>query len=415
MKKTILVLIILHCSLLIANAQWIAQNSGTNENLYDIEFLNEKTGWAVGDAGVVIKTTDGGANWINVPNPSIQYGGLMWAIQPIDSEVVYAVAGYDFIMKTTNGGTNWDVLSGRPGSITAFKSLYFLNRDTGWFLGTNKVFRTYDGGKTLDSFYAPWFTNFDIYFKDINNGIFCSDGRVFKSVDGGENWFDTNVPVGGFFYMFGKLGVAGDSVWVVGSSSPVFRSTDFCDTWEIITPGQQIGGYCIDFINAQTGFIGRSLNNLIKTTNGGYNWYTQRTDPASLAFISSVAFANDTIGWYSCAVGRIYKTTTGGEWVTDINSFPEEMTILDYKLHQNYPNPFNPTTNIGFEIIKPGLVEIELTDISGKKIATLLKENKTAGKHEIIFSNRGLASGTYFYGLRIDGRLMSVKKMIILQ
>ena len=273
MKKTIFILFFLHCLFLNTNAQWIQQNSSTDQNLYDIEFLNEKTGWAVGDAGVVIKTTDGGANWINVPNPSIQYGGLMWAIQPIDSEVVYAVAGYDFIMKTTNGGSNWDVLSGVNGSISGYNGLYFLNRDTGWFLGSGnyKILRTYDGGKTLDSFYAPWFTNFDIYFKDINNGIFCSDGRVFKSVDGGENWFDTNVPVGGSFYMFGKLGVAGDSVWVVGSSSPVFRSTDFCDSWEIITPGQQVGGYCIDFINAQTGFIGRSLNNLIKTTNGGYN------------------------------------------------------------------------------------------------------------------------------------------------
>ena len=415
MKKTILVLIILHCSLLIANAQWIAQNSGTNENLYDIEFLNEKTGWAVGDAGVVIKTTDGGANWINIPNPSIQYGGLMWAIQPIDSEVVYAVAGYDFIMKTTNGGITWDVLSGVNGSISGYNGLYFLNRDTGWFLGSGnyKILRTFDGGKTLDSFYIPWFTNFDIYFKDINTGIFCGSGRMFKSTDKGENWFDTNVPVGGSFPMFRKLGVFGNSVWLGGGNPKIYKSTNLGDDWFI--SDSSLGAVSLEFLNDNTGFIGGGLNALYKTTNGGYNFYRQKTDTTSLAFISSIAFVNELTGWYSCAVGRIYKTTTGGEWITDINSFPEEMTILDYKLHQNYPNPFNPTTNIGFEIIKPGLVEIELTDISGKKIATLLKENKTAGKHEIIFSNRGLASGTYFYGLRIDGRLMSVKKMIILQ
>ncbi|MBK9226643.1 MAG: hypothetical protein IPL67_06215 [Ignavibacteria bacterium] len=45
--------------------------------------------------GVVIKTTNGGNTWVNIPNPSAQYGGLMWSIQPVDSEVVYAVAGYD--------------------------------------------------------------------------------------------------------------------------------------------------------------------------------------------------------------------------------------------------------------------------------------------------------------------------------
>lgn len=106
MKKLFRFFILINIISLQAGAQWIAQNSGTNQNLYDIEFLNDRIGWAVGDAGVVIKTTNGGADWINVPNPSIQYGGLMWDIHPVDSEVVYAVAGYDFIMKTSNGGNN---------------------------------------------------------------------------------------------------------------------------------------------------------------------------------------------------------------------------------------------------------------------------------------------------------------------
>ena len=413
MKKIILILLIVHCSLLIANAQWIAQNSGTDQNLYDIEFLNDKTGWAVGDAGVVIKTTDGGDIWINVPNPSIQYGGLMWSIQPIDSEVVYAVAGYDFIMKTTNGGINWDVLSGRPGSITAFHSLYFMNRDTGWFLGTNKVFRTFDGGNTLDSFYAPWFTNTDIYFKDINTGIFCGTGRMFKSTDGGENWFDTNVPVGGSFPMFDKLGVFGNSVWLGGGNPKIYKSTNLGDDWFI--SDSSLGAVSLEFLNDNTGFIGGGLNALYKTTNGGYNFYRQKTDTTSLAFISSIAFVNELTGWYSCAVGRIYKTTNGGEWVTNIYSSVEEMGKLEYSLYQNYPNPFNPTTNIGFEILQPGLVEIELIDLSGKKIGNLLNENKSPGKYYITFSSRGLSSGTYFYSLKVNGKLMNVKKMIILK
>ena len=159
--------------------------------------------------------------------------------------------------------------------------------------------------------------------------------------------------------MFRKLGISKNNVWVVGSSSPVFRSTDFCETWEIITPGQQIGGYTIDFVNDNTGYIGRSLNNLIKTTNGGYNWYQQQTDPNSLAFISSTAFANDTIGWYSCAVGRIYKTTTGGQWITNISSIDEEQPY-DFSLDQNFPNPFNAQTKISFNIINRGNYILDL-------------------------------------------------------
>jgi photosystem II stability/assembly factor-like uncharacterized protein len=325
MKKIIYLFFLISIISHQADAQWIAQNSGTNQNLYDIEFLNDQTGWAVGDAGVVIKTTNGGNTWVNIPNPSVQYGGLMWDIHPVDSEVVYAVAGYDFIMKTSNGGDNWSILSGRLMSGTAFKSVYFLNRDTGWFLGTNKVFRTFNGGVTLDSFYAPWFTNFEIHFKDVNTGVFCGTGRVFKSTDQGETWFDTNVPVGTYFYMFRKFSTYGNSVWISGNTSPVYRSTDYCETWEIMTPGRQIGGYSISFVNDNTGYVGRSLNNLLKTTDGGYNWYQQQTDPNSQAFISSISFSNDTNGWYSCAIGRIYKTTTGGQWITNVSQISNEM------------------------------------------------------------------------------------------
>jgi photosystem II stability/assembly factor-like uncharacterized protein len=318
MKKMILILLITHCSLFIAKAQWIAQNSGTNENLYDIEFLNDKTGWAVGDAGVVIKTTDGGANWINIPNPSPQLNPNLWSVAPIDSNIVYITSGKDLIIKTTNGGLNWDILNYCPDCNSATTGLYFLNKDTGWFLGTNKVFRTYDGGKTLDSFYTPWFTNFDIYFKDINTGIFCGTGRVFKTTDGGINWYNTNVPIGGTFYMFRKLAIADDFVWV--ADGIVYRSTNFCETWEVPDSMASVSGSAINFINKDTGFAGGGGNRLYKTINGGFNWIRQRTDSSSFAFISSIDFVNDIVGWYSCGSGRIYKTTTGGQTLVNISS-----------------------------------------------------------------------------------------------
>lgn len=411
--KIILLFLIVHCSFQFVTAQWIAQNSGTNENLYDIEFLNDKTGWAVGDAGVVIKTTNGGTNWLNVPNPSGQFGGLLWSVCPVDSEVVYIVAGYDFIMKTINGGTNWNVISGRPGSITAFKSVFFLNRDTGWFLGTNKVFRTYDGANTLDSFYAPWFTNSDIYFKDINTGIFCGDGRVFKSTDGGEAWFDTNVPVGGSFPMFGKLGIFGEKVWVGGGNPKIYKSTSFGDSW--IISDSSLGAVSLDFTSEKNGFIGGGLNKLYKTTNGGSNFYRQKTDTLSLAFISSISFVNESTGWYSCAVGKIYKTTTGGEWITNIYSHYEELDLNSFKLFQNYPNPFNPNTVIGYEIYEPAFVEIEIFDITGRKNILITKENKVKGYYEVKFNSRDIPSGIYFYSLKINGVLVNVKKMIIMK
>ena len=89
MKKVILILLIIQCSLLIAQAQWFTQQSGTTSALYDIEFINEKTGWCCGDGGYIIKTTNGGENWIR-QGFGVTFEPL-FGIHPVDSNVVYAV------------------------------------------------------------------------------------------------------------------------------------------------------------------------------------------------------------------------------------------------------------------------------------------------------------------------------------
>ncbi|MFZ1323505.1 MAG: YCF48-related protein [Ignavibacteria bacterium] len=418
MKKIILILFLHLISFFNSEAQWIQQNSGTNQNLYDIEFINEKTGWAVGDAGVVIKTTDGGTNWINIPNPSVNYGGLMWAIQPIDSEYVYATAGYDFIMKSTNGGANWNVLSGVNGSISGYNGLYFLNRDTGWFLGSGnyKVLRTYDGGVTLDTFYVPWFTNFDIYFKDINTGVFCGTGRVFKSTDGGENWFDTHVTNPGSFPMFRKLAVANNrDVWVSGLDAIIYRSTDFCEKWQAIdTLNSGIGIVALDFRNKNIGYIGGGSNKIFKTIDGGYSWSVQISSPNNSAFVGSIKFVNDSIGWYCGGIGNVYKTLNGGSPTSIISTFNSDISI-DYLLYQNFPNPYNQASIIGYKINKYSFVEIEIYDLLGKKINTPVKTFQIPGHYEFRFSNEEISSGILFYLLKIDGIIKDKKMMVVLK
>lgn len=85
---------------------------------------------------------------------------------------------------------------------------------------------------------------------------------------------------------------------------------------------------------------------------------------------------------------------------------------LKFSLSQNYPNPFNPTTAINFNIPEDGKVSIKLYDISGKEVAVLLNEFKTAGYHNVKFNASGISSGVYFYRLQ-SGEFVSTKKMIL--
>ena len=74
MKKLIFVisLVVIIFSVYIPKiySQWIQQYTGTTAIIRDIEFLNENTGWAVGDGGTCLKTTNGGTNWIQQNNPA---------------------------------------------------------------------------------------------------------------------------------------------------------------------------------------------------------------------------------------------------------------------------------------------------------------------------------------------------------
>lgn len=414
MKKIIFIFFIILTLFQFAEAQWIQQNSGTNQNLYDIEFINDKTGWAVGDAGVVIKTTDGGMNWINIANPSPMLNPNLWSVAPVDSNIVYITSGKDLIIRTNNGGLNWSILNFCPNCNSAMTGVYFLNKDTGWFLGTNKVFRTYDGGITLDSFYAPWFTNFDIYFKDINNGIFCGSGRVFKSTDGGMNWYDTNVPTIGVFYEFRKLAVANNNVWVTGSGNPpVYRSTDFCETWEVTDTIRNTGIIGLGFINSEIGFAGGGLNKLFKTTNSGFNWYQENTGTGVVAFISSIYFFNQLTGWYVSGAGKIFHTTTGGQTLVS-SSFTKETIPDEFKLFQNYPNPFNPSTNIKYEIPQDNFVSIKIYNLLGKEVMNLINDFKKAGRYDISFNGSNLASGVYYYKIKA-GEFVQIRKMVLIK
>ncbi|MEZ4821324.1 MAG: T9SS type A sorting domain-containing protein [Ignavibacteria bacterium] len=74
-----------------------------------------------------------------------------------------------------------------------------------------------------------------------------------------------------------------------------------------------------------------------------------------------------------------------------------------YALSQNYPNPFNPTTKIDYELPYDGKVSILLYDISGREVAKLVNEVKTAGYYTVQFNGANLASGMYFYRINAEG------------
>jgi hypothetical protein len=93
----------------------------------------------------------------------------------------------------------------------------------------------------------------------------------------------------------------------------------------------------------------------------------------------------------------------------------KEITLPnEYSLSQNYPNPFNPTTTIEFSLRQDGRTVLEVFNILGQVVATLVNGELKAGAYQVQFNASGLPSGLYFYRLR-SGAFVSIKKMMLLK
>ena len=125
--------------------------------------------------------------------------------------------------------------------------------------------------------------------------------------------------------------------------------------------------------------------------------------------------------------GTIFRITTAkpnfpGDTLQVIASFTSLIKAnlpYTYELWQNYPNPFNPTTIIRFSLGEGVKVRLEVFNVLGQRVRTLVNEWMPTGRHRVIWdaqneSGQRLGSGIYFYRITA-GDYVQTRKMILLK
>jgi photosystem II stability/assembly factor-like uncharacterized protein len=243
--------------------------------------VNKDTGWACGGSGTIIKTTNGSDDWTISETP---INNLLLKIHSYNGQDLLAT-GYDgIILRSSDGGENFvQVVSGVGNGIDLW-GVQMINDTLGFVCGLNQtLLKTIDGGLTWQPVNAGLNTHYwALDFLNEQYGmIVCGGGKVLKTTDGGTNWSQIQAGDTRALYTIDII----DSLHIVaaGVREPQIQfeggkniySSDAGVTW-IQNP--DIPTYTdanwIEFVDTDTGYAITVDHGIYKTTNRGQIWFS---------------------------------------------------------------------------------------------------------------------------------------------
>jgi photosystem II stability/assembly factor-like uncharacterized protein len=423
---TCLVLINLGAAEFFAQNYWIQQSSPTSKGLFKCFFTDSLYGWAVGDSGVIVHTTNSGDNW-NIQASGI-FSSKLEDVFFLDRNLGWIVCiDSTFktrVLSTTNGGSTW-AQSFFPDTTVSFSTISFINASTGFISGfTGKIFKTTNNGTgwfecgydTTGCLYL--FPKNDICFINSQTGYICGgvidlQGIILKTTNAGANWNSLCIspePMHEIQY------IGGNNLYVMGGDydlgSMLIRSTNLGNNWVYDTTGCFGNAKGFDFRTPSEVWAALTfpLTFAVNTDSMKPGSVWQCIPTPDNTEMQDVEFASPTKGWAVGSLGRIYKYNVNIISVSSNNgNLPES-----YELYQNYPNPFNPSTIINYSLPVESTVKITVYNAAGILIKTYNEGLRKAGRYSIEFKAADFPSGVYFYKMQA-GSFSKSKKMVLIK
>jgi hypothetical protein len=360
------------------------------------------------------RSTDNGLSWISMNNGLI--GGQLEAMDfaQVDSGIMLGTG--QGVWLSTSQGSSWSARnSGLPSeSFRSVRAMAALGNDvyitietsTNGYLSTNRglswVTRP---GAAGDSRIL------------VHNGAMYTTGyvEVRKSTNSGTSW--TSISGGLPSILYGTQVVAvNDTLYVSSNSEGIYRTTNGGSSWHPVNNGLTGTALYATAIagNGSILLAGTNFDGVFLSTNRGGSW---------LAVNQGL-----TSNWITCLAIRppyAYAGTdpfggSGGVWrrlLTDfVTSVEGEagITPARFALGQNYPNPFNPSTTITYDLPKDSRVSLNLYNILGQEVATLVNEEQKAGYRSVQWNASNVPSGVYFYRIQA-GDFVASKRLLMLK
>jgi photosystem II stability/assembly factor-like uncharacterized protein len=423
MKKVITLILGITSTLSIYSQVWTQLNSGTTHYLLGVSAVTPDLCYISGEAGLILKTIDGGANWNTQTSNTVHD---IYSIRFVNPDTGIAVGDNGTILRTINGGTNWTSINQVSQPL---RFVYFYNDSVGFISGAGGLML-----KTTNSG-ASWSTLSTGISQQINSIFFVSPtegyasafgGKIIKTINGGTSWTQltsgVSTPLG--ILQFSN---ATDAI-AIGDGGLILQTQNSGASWTPVSSGTTDVLTGFDFIDSLRGYIvggniGANTATILKTSDGGNSWYIYY--PPSVSRLARIDFAKaSNVGYAIGDDGFILKTveTTGctiyntvsisvtdtlviNASITSLNNFPFQNTI------KVYPNPTSDQLIIDYgNYNSMNGYTLKITNSLGQTVYTTVVNQQQSS----INLSTWTGSGIYFVNI-IDpqSNTVEVKKIIV--
>ena len=404
--------------------QWIRQESGTTANLHGVWFVDSLNGWACGDSGIILHTTNAGIDWAT-QNSTVSV--TLTDVFFMDSLNGWACGDSGTILNTSVAGLSWNRRATTVHSL--LHHIQFPTLQYGIATGERgTVVQSSDSGMTWTALPGSDSGTASVVFFWIDHKrghiVYNDNRRLLFTLDAGSTWQLFGISprriygISGFRAMYTPnffrvfyfdVGERGFVVWWYYCEDSLGQTCPAIGQIGQTTDTLAIGAVAIDRSDSsplrlwavgQKGWI-------ISSIDTGKTWQTN-TSPVQVN-LNRLSFPLRALGFAVGDSGVILRYGT----IVDV---PEAIVTLpnQFRIFSPFPNPFNPRTSIELSLPSRERVVIAAYDMLGREVKRIIDEVRGPGKCRVAFDASDLSSGVYLIRV-FAGPYSTATKVILMK
>ena len=427
-------LLVVLCNMNLVQAQWVKTNGWTSDCDLPMSIVVSPDNSKIytGDFGCgVFLSTDSGLNWKQI-NDGLLESGTSDSLKQVKARYISNLAfsytsGDTALFAATYGGIYRLKGAAWTGSwfskYSGYNAVYqMVAKHDGTtllaYIGDLGMYRSVDNGASWSKTKSQLFSLHPFFLSaSPNDSLIFTGGSfilpsgadtavVLESSDNGDNWVHADSGLTGaraLAFTFVPNGNGGSDL-LAGTNTGLFLSVDNGNAWvKIDSISVSAFAQTSDGLHLFAG----GTRGVFISNNKGRNWTSIDN---TFGNVNCLAVSNKYI--YAGAISSgVYRRP-----LSEVTSVKISASAIPsrFKLEQNYPNPFNPGTTIKYSLPVTANVKIEVFNVLGDKVATLVNGFEQAGNHKVYWNAGKFASGIYLYRLHACSTVLC-RMMILLK